>query len=301
VRKLKLDARSVPPAEPPVSSDAAVSPLAALRREIGAGRGPDSEFPDIAALKRDVHCLKYEMKRLKLNSACRFTEADRALLTRLDAAVAGLSSDSPPDDFAPKHAIRTMDGDPVDAVSRSLAVHDDLHAIKSEILELKREVGDASSGETLERLTRDVRCLKHEMRLMKLSGQPSAVFHALEEKVDGLAAALPERSIEEIRRDVEALRSAVGERTPGIEKLISLVSQEVRVILQSDIDRKLREAAAEKKPAEAAVDGWEREIEAIRREMDEIRGRLAVPPDFSQVFVDLPTVAAVQLVFRAGH
>jgi hypothetical protein len=266
------------------------------------------------------------MKRLKLHSPCHFTEADRDLLTRLDASVAALLSDSgePKTDDSPSItcAIETMESDPAraDALSRSLEdlrcpadpAPADSHSIRSEIMDLKRAVGvnDGPSGETFERLFRDVRCLKHEMRHMKLSGQPSAVFHALEKKVQELADAVPEGSLEEIRQEMESLKMelrrllTVGERSPAIERLISVVAQEVRVVLQTDIDRKLREMPVEKHSGEDAVvgvAGWERELAAIRTEIEEIRRQIGAPPGFSQVFVDLPTVAAVQLVFRAGH
>jgi hypothetical protein len=191
---------------------------------------------------------------------------------------------------------------------------------------------NSSSPPARDALLRDVRCLKHEMKKLKRSGTHSELLRQADAAIRCLRGdmkclkyevkrlkhtpiAQPDvpHEVGLLRKDVRCLKHELrkliqepGVRSGVVQKDLRCLKHEMkklkceRELAEEDANEQRRTAIVKQLGREEGRQSRE-ELERLRREIEELRGRvrqLEEEPDLSQVFVELPEMAAVQLVFR---
>jgi uncharacterized small protein (DUF1192 family) len=168
--------------------------------------------------------------------------------------------------------------------------------ITNDIDALKREVGLLKTGESEPRsvpdgssdVKHDIHALKHEIRRLKLSEASGTVHsvHSLKYEVRSLKLKLDGDVINVLRAEIETLKTDVA--NAKVEFLG--MSEEVAVLKRSlKLTRKEVEERESGSGNEETIGKLVSEVEALKKQVGT-----------KQVFVDLPRVAAVQLVFRGS-
>jgi hypothetical protein len=259
------------------------------------------------SVKHEVHCLKHEVRLLKLDtsSESRFGQTQETF-QRLVEDVASLKALGGPlvpcplehDMRCLKHEIRVLKERPVAPNAGNSTIIDQLSVLASDVAELK----------------------SHPASSLVLEGS-----RRLEEKVDALTAMITGVSLEQLRHDVKCLKYELkrllagnitdnDSRSPAVDKLLGVLKDEVK----KDVGAELRIMQREVRRlvnAPPTVLEWKddgmpvmpqqgafvsTEIQEIRREIEALRAQVnQTAGDFTQVFVDLPDSATVQLLFRA--
>jgi hypothetical protein len=271
-----------------------------LIEDVGALKAASQGTIDIGQLTRDVRCLKYECRGLKdqatLGGAGFMTASDGSGLEDMRRDVQDLQR-------------RVKD------VELSVPSADTL----AESIMLRRQSPPIVTGDVREEVER----LREEVGKLRRSGATGkgkkSIATFMETPVD------LQETIRRLGHDVRCLKAEVkrlfavtpGEgRTDGVDNLIRVISDEVLVTVRRDVDRQLRCVKHELRKVRAGpgaelalmdrdvgvTEASSALIEELRRDIDNLRMQISLAGSgggVSQVFVDLPQTAAVQLVFRA--
>jgi hypothetical protein len=274
----------------------------------------------VPKVRHDVRCLKYEVRRLRAHPPSSLEpnsgpsssdDKSRQTIAQLLEDVAALKSVSA--------GLRPQGPSPPAATTGP-------------------GVGGGLRGPIPQEIVDAVTELRAEISEIRIANRPGAspdrdVIVKLQQDFAALSGALEGAPIDRMRHDIKCLKFEIkrlfavrpgeaGGRSPGIDNLIAAVTEEVTTDIRQDVRRQLRCVKHELRGLRKSG-GWARqpewsgavddgpaipsggqiaeELNAIKRDIDELRSctGLVGAPQISQVFVDLPDAAAVQLAFRA--
>jgi chromosome segregation ATPase len=303
-------------------------------------------------IRKDIHCLKFEVKRLKINggsgggggpdvataenaalheelkrlrrraakSATWMDELEASVMEAREA-VAKLRADAKSALLTLKHAITYVDEQKkaeledlhpqIDSLVKEVTKQKKLLKETNQRLEQTRIRVRETEEDTDERLEKTAERLDQISNRLKETEQATgerlgAAFDRLDEAEETLGKVHFTVMEEEgdVKKELRRLRRGV-DTIPGVMDDVDALKEDVAQLdeLRADVALVKRSVKAAKKEAEQAmlgVGGESETVQSLRTEMDCLKKQVEAKrqSDFMKVSVDLPTVAALQLVFR---
>ena len=268
-------------------------------------------------LKKDVRSVRHDMKKLKSKP-----EGEGA-----DAPVSPREAEVAPSEEVMK-AIEDAKDEAEKALKEAKEAKEEAEKAKKEAEEAKE---DAEKAKKEAKEAEDkVEALEKEIEKIKSQGPPAGETKTVVERaVDPELVAQLQKAVDdakkeakEAKEEAEKAKKDVAAENEKLEKELKSIKHDIKKLrsrkpsgaepqaqeravtlddaddLRDTVDRAKKEAAAAKDEADKANKKI-KEIEAMIQYLKNREAGGSKQPDVSQVFVDLPQAAAVQLVFRA--